>query len=106
MGLTLPLFNWTATWVGKDVKIGDTHDRVLANITTTDDDEATFRVSFHVPNGTVQKDVLYKIAKNDAENMVWVKGISANRLQIVFGEKDPAEGINYANTGEVAEMPF
>ena len=99
MGLTLPAFSFRVSWVGLDQKL-DEYDRVFANIVLTES-ETTFQVSFHAPIGTVKKGVQYAGGEN-----VWVKGISANRLQIVFSEEDPAAGVNYANAGEVQQLPF
>jgi hypothetical protein len=99
MGLILPAFTFRAIWVGADQKL-DEYDRVFANVVLSES-EASFRVSFHAPTGTVKKGSQY----NGGEG-VWVKGVSDNRLQIVFGKKDPAEGVNYANAGEVNELPF
>ena len=96
----LPTFSFVVTFVGSD-KLLEDYDRVLADV--KQDSDTLFRIGFHAPTGKVVKGKKYD---TPAEKVCWTKGIRQNRLEIVFGEEDPAADLNYADTVETLELPF
>jgi len=99
MGIILPTFSFTVSWLGADKLLAD-HDRILA-VVTIEGAATTFGASFHYPTGKLQKGKRYN-GTDDA----WVKSISGNRLNIVFGEVDPAADLNYADAVETLDLPL
>lgn len=98
MGIILPTFSFTVSWLGADKLLAD-HDRIFA-VLTIEGSPTTFGASFHYPTGKLAKGKRYA-----GPDDVWVKSISGNRLNIVFGEVDPAEGLNYADAVEINDLP-
>ena len=95
----LPIFEFIVTFVGKDAVLED-YDRVLADVRTA---SGTIRIGLHAPIGVVQKGKAFRIPK---DKEVWVKAIRQNRMEVVIGKTDPAEGVDYSKTQEVVELPF
>ena len=97
----LPTFAFVVSYVGADKKL-DEYDRALADV--KDGDVTLFRVGFHAPIGSMKKFKGYDTASSDS--VVWVKRIADNRLEIVFGDDDPADGVSYAKEVETLVLPF
>jgi hypothetical protein len=97
----LPSFSFAVTFVGAD-KLLEDYDRILADV--SENGTTLFRIGFHSPTGKIVKGKKYDTAKTDS--VCWAKGIRQNRLEIVFGEEDPAADLNYADTVETLELPF
>ena len=98
----LPTFSFVVTFVGADTKVED-FDRVLANLVLPDG-RVVFRIGFHTPIGSLVKGKAYSSEGKE----VWVKRIDAkgNRMEVVFGEVDPTEGISYLEAVDPQVLPF
>jgi hypothetical protein len=97
----LPAFSFTANMVqaDTDVVLGKTHDWVVgyATIGAAGDHQFKANISFHALIGTVNKGTLYNIA---ADEGAWMKGLHGTKIQIVFGDTDPAEGVSHEKAAE------
>jgi hypothetical protein len=97
----LPAFSFKANTVqaDTDVVLGKTHDWVVgyATIGAEGDHQFKANISFHALIGTVNKGTLYNIA---ADEGAWMKGLHGNKIQIVFGDTDPAEGVSHVAVAE------
>tara|TARA_Y100000310_G_scaffold319241_1_gene374278 strand:+ start:76 stop:441 length:366 start_codon:yes stop_codon:yes gene_type:complete len=99
---------FTPVWVGDD-SVLEEYDRVLASVRVQDSDgnfgDKVFTIAFHAPKGSItasgKKRVSYPIG-----DTCWIKSVSKKaHLEVVFGETDPAEGVNYSVT-TVEPLPF
>ena len=97
----LPAFSFKANTVqaDTDVVLGKTHDWVVgyATIGAEGDHQFKANISFHAKIGTVNKGTLYHIA---ADEGAWMKGLHGNKIQIVFGDTDPAQGVSHVAVAE------
>ena len=98
----LPTFSFVVTFVGADTKVED-FDRVLANLVLPDG-RVVFRIGFHTPVGSLVKGKAY----TSSDKLVWVKRIDAksSRMEVVFGEVDPTEGVSYLEAVDPLVLPF
>ena len=98
----LPTFSFVVTFVGADTKVED-FDRVLANLVLPDG-RVVFRIGFHTPVGSLVKGKAYTSEGKE----VWVKRIDAksSRMEVVFGEVDPTEGVSYLEAVDPLVLPF
>ena len=104
--MVLPPFLFKVTVVMTDAKL-DEYDHVFANIVTSEG-KFQFAIGFHAPVGTLQKSKSYNSDSTDKE--VWVKqlisvGKFGARMDVVFGDVDPAEGISYAAEIDPIDLP-
>ena len=101
----LPAFSFKANTVITDTDevLGQTHDWVVgyATIGAPGDHQFRANISFHALIGTVNKNTLYSIA---ADEGAWMKGLNGNKIQVVFGDTDPEEGVD--RTGVAESLSF
>ena len=88
---------FTPVWIGDDTVLEE-YDRVLASVRVQLDDgnfsDKVFTIAFHAPKGMIVKKTSYPVG-----DTCWIKSVSKKaHLEVVFGETDPAEGVNYSVT--------
>lgn len=95
----LPAFSFITVFVNKD-KLVEGYDRVLADVIFGG--STLYQVGFHAPIGTLVKGKRF----DTGDKTVWAKAIRQGRMEVVFGDTDPAEGVNYAEAVETLALPF